>query len=163
MSKKRFWLGYVIGLGLAALLSGFVLYQRVFRPPAISLQTLELVDLAGQPFPVAQLAGQPVVLNCWATWCVGCVAEFPDFEQVLHQTPPGVRFLMVSDEPAAKVAVFRKKHPYPFTFLRLQHPIEGLNVLPATYIFDKQGRLLTSRTGQLHRSELLELLAEATD
>ncbi len=163
MNRKRFWLGYLLGVVVGVVVAAFGIYRLLFTPPSLELRSLELLDLEGRPFPTAQLRGRPVVFNRWATWCVGCLAEFPDFEQVKRQTQRPVLFLMASDEPAVKIKAFLKKHPYSFTFVRLKKPIPGLNVLPATYIYDTQGELLTAETGQLHAPELVELLVEAAE
>ena len=49
--------------------------QRVGRPaPGLSLSSL---DGAGAPIDLADLRGQVVVLNFWASWCLECRDEHP--------------------------------------------------------------------------------------
>jgi peroxiredoxin len=40
-------------------------------------QTVGLTDLTGNPIRLADLRGQPVWLNFWATWCPPCQEETP--------------------------------------------------------------------------------------
>ena len=63
---------------------------------------IQLVDLDGNAFDLAQHRGKPVVLNFWSTWCQPCKIEHP----LLVRAPsmyPDVTFLGViySDEPSA--------------------------------------------------------------
>lgn len=157
MHKKSFWWGYAAGL---VLLSGLVgtFYATFMYQPNISLAEMELIDLDGVPVPAAQLAGRPVVVNYWATWCAPCIEEFPMFEQVRQQAGPGVTFLMVSDEPAAKIRGFMRKHAYGFRFLRVRRPLPGVNVRPMTYAFDKAGTLVVKESGSLSAAELKALI-----
>ena len=157
MHKKFFWRGYVLGL-LPVLGLGGTFYALFVHQPAISLAEMLLVDLAGAPVPLARFAHRPVVVNYWATWCAPCVGEFPLFEQARQQTKPTVAFLMVSDEPAAKIQAFIRKHPYGFTFLRVRRPLPGVNVRPMTYTYGQDGALLDKVSGSLTTDELRALL-----
>lgn len=80
------------------------------------------------------------------------------FEQAQQQSRPDIAFLMVSDEPAAKIQAFIRKHPYGFTFLRVRRSLPGVNVRPITYTFDKSGELLDKAAGSLTADELDTLL-----
>jgi thiol-disulfide isomerase/thioredoxin len=46
----------------------------------------------GTRHTLAELRGQPVVLNIWATWCGPCRAEMPALQRVA-QSEPGVKFI----------------------------------------------------------------------
>jgi thiol-disulfide isomerase/thioredoxin len=157
MHKKAFWRGYALGLVLILSLGG-TFYALFMHQPDISLTEMGLVDLDGAPVSVAQFANRPVVVNYWATWCAPCIAEFPMFEQARQQAGPGVVFLMISDEPAAKIRAFIRQHPYGFRFLRVPQPLPGVNVRPMTYAFDKQGALTRKVSGSLRADELKTLI-----
>jgi len=61
---------------------------------------------------LAELDGDTVVLNFWATWCTACVLEMPELGE-LAQRFPDVRFVGISiDEgkSAAEVAAFATEH-----------------------------------------------------
>ncbi len=42
-----------------------------------------LTDIQGQPFNINSLAGHPIWINAWASWCPPCKAEMPDL-QILY-------------------------------------------------------------------------------
>jgi thiol-disulfide isomerase/thioredoxin len=157
MNKKSFWRGYLWGL-LIPLGIGGLFYVLFVRQPDMELAKMKLVDLNNQPVAASQFAGRAVVVNYWATWCAPCVAEFPVFEEARKQAGPGVAFLVVSDEPLAKIQAFRAKYPYGFTYLRVQQPLPGVNARPVTYGYDKRGALVSKHVGTLNAEGLRELL-----
>ena len=103
MNRKFFWRGYLLGLLLTLGLSCWLFYYAFVYQHDINLAEMDLMDLHNRPVATAQWDGQPVVVNYWATWCVPCIEEFPLFEQAKQHLNNRVVFLMVSDEPAAKI------------------------------------------------------------
>ena len=62
----------------------------------------------GTPRTLADYAGQGVVLNLWATWCVPCVAEMPALDSLARQVrDAGVVVLPLSSDRAGAPAVER--------------------------------------------------------
>ena len=57
----------------------------------------------GAPFKISSLAGQPLLLNFWATWCPPCVEELPLLNRFhLAQQSRGWRVLgLAVDQPIA--------------------------------------------------------------
>lgn len=49
------------------------------------LAALPLTDAKGAPFTMASLAGHPVWINVWASWCGPCRSELPDLESVYRE------------------------------------------------------------------------------
>lgn len=66
---------------------------------------VQIADSDGGATRLSDLAGTPLVVNMWATWCKPCVKEMPDFDSVAASTE-GVRIVGVNvgDEPADAAA-----------------------------------------------------------
>jgi cytochrome c biogenesis protein CcmG/thiol:disulfide interchange protein DsbE len=69
--------------------------------------SFELPNIRGGPaISLAALAGHPVVLNFFASWCPDCRAELKDFAEVYSRSHGVVRFVGVdSDDMARKEAL----------------------------------------------------------
>ncbi len=157
-NRKFFWLGYVLGLVLTIGLGGSLFYYKFLYQPAIRLADMGLVDLQNRPVASTQWQGQSVVVNYWATWCGPCIAEFPLFEQAAQRAGKRVAFVMVSDEPAATIQAFTRKHAYSFTFLRVRQPLPGVNVRPVTYGYSKDKELREKHSGSVTATRLAALI-----
>jgi thiol-disulfide isomerase/thioredoxin len=158
MNKRSFWRGYFLGIFLALGLSCGSIYWLFLRQPDIDLAEMGLTELDGTPVDTKLLTGKPVVVNYWATWCAPCIEEFPIFKQSCTQAGATVTFLMISDEPSAKIQQFVRKHPYGFRFLRLKQPLPGVNARPVTYGYDRGGALVAKHSGTFTEPALREFI-----
>lgn len=111
--------------------------------------------LDGSPFDVANLRGDVVLLNVWATWCGPCRAEIPVLK-ALHDKHRARKFSVVGisvDEKDFEGDV--KKY---VEAERVQFPIvldpDGrignifqISVLPTSLLLDREGKIVWFHTG----------------
>lgn len=129
--------------------------------PAFALVTLE-----GDPVSLADMRGQPVVVNFWATWCVPCAQEHPTMIATARRYEGrGVAFLGVlyGDEPenAAKF-LLKKGAAYPTLVDPQQRTAIDFGVagVPETFFIDKQGMIKKKVVGPVSEGELEQTLEE---
>ncbi|MEE8109609.1 MAG: redoxin domain-containing protein [bacterium] len=127
-------------------------------------------DLEGRAVSLAKYQGSVVFVNVWASWCSPCVSLMPALEQLYQQyREKGLVVVAVNIDPAGKDAVSRalQKHTVSFPVLldpqrRIAdlYPTKGI---PATFIIDRQGRLLRKIIGsqEWNRQEIADLIEMA--
>jgi thiol-disulfide isomerase/thioredoxin len=104
--------------------------------------------LTGAAFDPATLGGKVVVANFWATWCLPCRREIPEFNKL--QANLGTRGLEVvgislDEDGADAVKPFLDKHPMNYTVgLAGDAAKEAFKIgeLPVTLVFDRSGRIV---------------------
>ena len=135
------------------------LIETAQREPAPSF---ELPDIDNGTASLSDHAGQVLLLNFWATWCLPCRAEMPWF--VDFQTnfgDEGFKVLGVSlDEPGwSAVRPFLERQPVNYQIAladTTEHLMQfGLiNILPTTWLIDRNGRVAAKHIGLVNRGEL---------
>lgn len=122
---------------------------------------LDLPDTAGRNLALADLRGQVVLLNFWATWCEPCKEEMPIFQSLLEgYGPAGLAVVLISlgDEPA-EVSDYINTHGYTFTALvdskGITERAYQTNTLPSTFLIDPDGVLRKRWIGPIESAENL--------
>jgi cytochrome c biogenesis protein CcmG/thiol:disulfide interchange protein DsbE len=127
--------------------------------------TAPLLDGTGTA-SLADYAGEVVVLNFWASWCVPCRQEAPHLQALWERHGrEGVQVLGVNyrDDPAAGRAY---EGEFGITFPSVQDPSARLAFLfelvgvPTTFIITPEGRLAYRFTGKVDAEVLEEALTD---
>ena len=78
--------------------------------PALSLELVQ--PTTARQATWESLKGNAVVIEFWATWCSGCVAQIPHLNELVARfKDKPVRFISVTDEDKSVVAAFLPKCP----------------------------------------------------
>ena len=119
---------------------------------------------------------RPLLINFWATWCDPCREEFPDLVRVdSDYRSKGLNFVAVSldDISDIKSAVPKflneMKATMPVVLLNVNDPEPAIKAvdekwdgeLPATFLYDKEGKVIFRHFGKIKPDELRAVLDKA--
>jgi thiol-disulfide isomerase/thioredoxin len=126
--------------------------------------------LDGGSLDVADLRGQVVVLNVWASWCPPCIAEAKDLEEVHRATDgEGVQFVGINtDADLAAARSHEKRFGVTYPSLdsdggRLLLALRGTlqpSAKPSTLVLDRHGRVAARVLGKVDASTLTGLITD---
>ncbi|MFU8840614.1 MAG: TlpA family protein disulfide reductase [Nitriliruptoraceae bacterium] len=122
-----------------------------------------MATLDGEELSLTALAGEPLVVNLWASWCPPCVAEMPDLERVHRDLADQVRFVGINtqdDRDQAEALAARTGVTYELTLDPDGAVFRDLEVIamPTTFLVDADGVIVHRHAGLLTESQLRELL-----
>jgi len=105
-------------------------------------------------------------VNFWATWCPPCRKEMPDLDALYKKfKTQGLVVLAISDEDEAKVRAFRKTRAVSYPVMldkgRQVNELFRVEGIPKTYIYGRDGKLVTESIDMRTRAQFLEMLAQA--
>lgn len=122
---------------------------------------VEFEALDGKPIRLSSLHGRVVLLNFWATWCLPCRAEIPEFNALQRDLESkGLSVVGVSVSPvdtADSIRSFQKDIKQDYTVLRGAEAIGSQfgngPGLPVTYLLDREGRIRHKFNGPQTRAQ----------
>jgi cytochrome c biogenesis protein CcmG, thiol:disulfide interchange protein DsbE len=103
MSRQWWIVAGLVGV-LAGLIGAGWLVRDRFLPVEVGSTAPDFAarDLAGKPVALADLRGEVVLLNIWATWCDPCREEMPSMQRLYQRlAPEGLKVVAVSIDAAS--------------------------------------------------------------
>jgi cytochrome c biogenesis protein CcmG/thiol:disulfide interchange protein DsbE len=173
--KKRNWAViaavWLAVLGLLALV-GFGLIRTQQGPVGVGSQVPDftLTTFDGQQIQIADLRGQVVVINFWASWCKPCEQEAADLEEAHRLLKDdgvvflGVDYVDTEREALAYLQRFGISYPNgPDLGTRISQAFR-IRGVPETYIVGPDGRLAVVKIGPfVSLEEILSSIEAARD
>lgn len=127
------------------------------QAPDFALETLE----GDATVRLAELRGQVVVLNFWASWCRGCREEHPALAEAWNRyRDRGVVLLGIifQDSPSASRAYVQELGggwPVLTDPGARQAIAYGVFGIPETFVIDREGRVVARHVGAVRYTELV--------
>lgn len=130
------------------------------RQPA---PVLEGETLEGERLSTADLAGTPIVVNVWGSWCAPCRAEAPELAEAAEALGESAAFVGVNTrdlDPAPAIAFQRAfEVPYPSIYdpdgeLLLGFAQLPPKAIPSTVVIDSDGMVAARVLGTVGASTL---------
>jgi peroxiredoxin len=107
-----------------------------------------LDTLTGESIALADLRGQVVLVNFWATWCPPCRAEMPGFQRVYDaKRDRGFTIVGLSTDLGGRgpVEAFLDErgitYPVAMASSKVVRDFGGANLLPTSFLIDREGRI----------------------
>ena len=120
--------------------------------------TFEYFD--GGTGSLADFAGQPVVLNFWASWCPACVAEMPDFQAVHEALGDDVVFLGMDMQDIDRESALALIESTGVDYVLGDDPTGeifqafGGFSLPTTVFINERGEIIETHNGTIFADDL---------
>ena len=134
------------------------------------LPDFSVKDLQGRELSTAGLHGKVVLIDFWATWCQPCKKEMPGYQKLLNRYGPrgfvviGFKFdtMVDSEDPLQFARKIGVRYPLAVAPDELKRRFGGIEGLPTTMLYDRQGLLRKKVVGFEHtevfEAELAPLL-----
>jgi cytochrome c biogenesis protein CcmG, thiol:disulfide interchange protein DsbE len=162
------------------LIVGMLLLLGLIMIMAVNLQKVESVNLQGNKAPdftltlfdqfeqdqlaLADLRGQVVVINFWASWCVECYKEAKLLEQAWQDHKDrgvifiGVDYLDTDKEGLAYLQKYGITYPSGPDFGNKISEDYAITGVPETFFIDREGHIVHVQIGPIEQDQLYSLL-----
>jgi len=125
--------------------------ENVIAPGEIGsrLPDFSVNDLQGREISSADLRGKVVLIDFWATWCQPCKKEMPGYQKLVDRygsrgfAVVGFKFdtMMDMEDPVIFAKKIGVRYPLAVAADDLEQKFGGIEGLPTTMLYDRQGIL----------------------
>lgn len=155
----------VLALGVG-IMARFAFSPSKYAPTKTAVG-FQLPDLTGKIHSNSEWQGKIQVINFWATWCVPCRKEIPEFIKLQAQyADKNVHFIgiAIDEEKAVREFLSSIKPNYPMlvggdaaghTARELGN---NIGALPYTVVINQQGIVVHQQVGEFATEELINVL-----
>lgn len=164
----------VLGVALAVIVSwAFVAARGMGRDPTLvrsallgkPAPTFRLPLLGGGEVASADYAGEILVVNFWASWCVPCREEAPELQSFAERwSGRGVNLLgIVFSDTEGEASVFREE--FGLSYPQAMDPGGrslldfGVFGVPETFVIDRDGTVMAKLIGAVNAATLDRVVA----
>ena len=123
----------------------------------------------GKEKKLSDYKGKVILLNFWATWCPPCKKELPSLSQISTELKDK-DFIMIGvsvDDNQEVLNSFLKSNNLPYTIVFEPNQLvskymsatgQNQNVVPQTYLIDKNGKVVETILGARSKQDFLDLI-----
>lgn len=158
----------LVGIGVLAAAGGAWWQMRRAAPPSAAggadaaFWSLRLPRPEGGELVLAELRGQPLLVNFWATWCPPCIKELPEIDRFARSQASRLNVVGLALDNLAPVQEFLKRQPVGFAIGLVGFGGSDLarslgnnaGVLPFTVLLDADGKVVRNKIGETNHIEL---------
>ncbi len=169
MKKQRLIMRtFILAILVAAV--GYTLYANFMKDHKQRVEVgsqapdFLLTDMQGNKHQLSEYKGKGVFLNFWGTWCPPCKKEMPYINNQYQQfKDQGVQVLSVDiQESELAVNQFAERFKLDFPIMidkdKEVMTVYGVDKLPATFLIDKNGKVVKYFTGELTENMVREFM-----
>jgi peroxiredoxin len=122
-----------------------------------TLGSLNMTTINGEKITSEDLLGKVVLINFWATDCVGCIAEMPylvdTYNKYKNQNFELIAVSMYYDPPS-RVLSFSKNNNLPFPVVldidkKIANEFKNITLTPTSFLIDHQGKIINRIIGEI--------------
>jgi thiol-disulfide isomerase/thioredoxin len=119
------------------------------------LPDFSVTDLEGRSLSTSELRGKVVLVDFWATWCQPCKKEMPGYQTLADRYGSrgliaiGFKFDTMRDreDPVQFAKKIGVRYPLAVATVEIRQKFGGIEGLPTTMLYDRQGILRTKVIG----------------